>query len=133
MNPITVVKEAIDGVKGLMDVKAALDGIRDELSTTFSDKDITVVHSLARGFEECEPMSYHVDKLSLSVMNKAIKKSDYKLAIEAIRFGAKAGAKRICIELLISAAVIACGNYPEILREALPQTVAKRYWGFGWR
>ena len=131
MNPITVLQKALDGIKGLRDVKAALDGIKDELLTIFTDQEITVAHSLARGLEECEPLSDHVDELSLAVMNKAIKTSNYKLAKDAIRSGAKEGAKRICIELLISAAVTACGKCPDILLDALPQAIAKRYWGFG--
>ena len=131
MNPITVLQKIVDVIKDLTDVKAAFDGIRDELVTIFTDQEITVAHSLARGLEECEPLSYHVDELSLSVMNKAIKKSNYKLVKDAIRSGAKERAKRVCIELLISAAVTACGKCPYILLDALPQAAAKRYWGFG--
>jgi hypothetical protein len=130
MNPITVLQKALDGVKGLTDVKAAVDGIRDELLNIFTDEEITVANSLVRGLEECEPLSDHVDELSLSVMRRAIDKSDYKLAKNAIRSGVKQGAKRICIELLVSAAVTACGKCPDILLDALPQATAKRYWGF---
>lgn len=54
-----------------------------------------------------------------------------QLAKDAITSGAKEGAKRVCIELLISAAVTACGKCPNILLDALPQATAKRYWGFG--
>ena len=126
-----VVQKAFDGIKGLSDLKAAVDGIRDELLTIFTDQEITVAHSLARGLEECQPLSDHADELSLSVMTKAIKESNYKLAKDAIRSGAKEGAKRVCIELLVSAAVTACGKCPDILLDALPQAAAKRYWGFG--
>ena len=94
-------------------------------------KQITIADSLARGLEECKPMSDHIDDLSLSLMHKAIKKGNYKLAKEAIRSGAKEGAKKICIELLVTAAVTACDKSPDILRDALPQAAAKRYWGFG--
>nr|YP_009686145.1 hypothetical protein [Halamphora americana]QDR24932.1 hypothetical protein [Halamphora americana] len=131
MNPITVLQKALDGIKGLTELKAALDGIRDELLHIFSDQEITLAHSLARGLKECEPLSDHVDELSLSVMSKAIKQSNYKLAKDAIRSGAKEGAKKVCIEILISAAVTACGKCPDILYDALPQAVATRYWGFG--
>ena len=129
MDAIAVLQNALNGVKGLRDFKAAWDGIRDELVTIFTDKEITVADSLARGLEECQPMSDHVDELSLSVMHKAIKKSDFKLAKDAIRSGAKEGAKKVCIELLVAAAVTACDKCPEILRDALPQAAAKRYWG----
>ncbi len=95
MNPITVLQKAIAGITRLRD------GIRDELFTIFTDQEITVAHSLARGLEECEPLSDHVDELSLAVMRKAIKESNYKLAKDAIKSGAKEGAKRVCIELLI--------------------------------
>ena len=127
MDPITVFRKVCKTVIGFNDVKAAVDGIRDELLTIFTDQEITVANSLARGLEECEPLSDHVDELSLSVMSKAIKKSNYKLAKNAIRSGAKEGAKKICIELLISAAVTACGKCPGILHDALPQAAAKRF------
>ena len=91
MNPINVLQKALDGIKGLRDVKAALDGIRDELLTIFTNEEITVAHSLARGLEECEPLSDHVYELSLSVMTKAIKNSNYKLAKDTITSGAKEG------------------------------------------
>lgn len=64
-------------------------------------------------------------------MNKAIKNSNYKLAKNAIRSDIKEGAKRVCIALLISAAVTAYGKCQDILLDALPQAAAKRYWGFG--
>ncbi len=130
MNPITVLQKALDGVKGFRDVKAAWDGIKDELVTIFTNQEITVADSLARGLEECHPMSDHVNELSLSVMHKAIKQSNYKLAKDAIRSGAKEGAKKVCIELLVTAAVTACDKCPDILLDALPQAAAKRYWGF---
>ena len=131
MNPIIVLRKALDGIQGCRDVKAAFDGILDEISTIFTDKEITIADSLARGLEECEPMSDHVNELSLSVMHKAIKQSNYKLAKDAIRSDTKEGAKKICIELLVTAAVIACDKCPDILLDALPQAAAKRYWGFG--
>lgn len=55
MNLITMVQKVFDGVKGLNDCRAAFDGIRDELITIFTDEEVTVAHSLARGLEECEP------------------------------------------------------------------------------
>ena len=131
MNPITVLRKAFDGIQGCRDVKAAVDGILDEISTIFTDKEITIADSLARGLDECKPMSNHVDELSLSVMHKAIKQSNYKLAKDAIRAGTKKQAKKICIELLVTAAVIACDKCPGILLDALPQAAAKNYWGVG--
>ena len=73
MNPITVLQKTVDGIKALRDLKAVWDGIRDELLTIFTDEEITVAQSLARGLEECHPYSDHVDELSLSVMSKAKK------------------------------------------------------------
>ena len=69
----------------------------------FTNEEITVVHSLARGLEECEPLSDHVDQLSLSVMSKAIKNSNYKFAKDAIKSGAKEGTKSITLLNLSSA------------------------------
>lgn len=130
MNPLIVLQKALDRIGGLRDFKAAFDGIRDEFVSLFTNKDITLATSLVRGLDECKPMSDHVDDLSLAVMQKAIKQSNYKLAKDAIRSGAKEGAKKICIELLIAAAVTACDKCPNILLDALPQAAAKRYWGF---
>ena len=91
MNPIIVLQNVVDSIKAGGDLKAAIDGIRDELSSIFSNKEITIADSLARGLEDCKPMSDHVDDLSLSVMHKAIKQSNYKLATNAIRSGTKRG------------------------------------------
>lgn len=111
-------------------MRAAVNCIRDELTQLFTNQEIMAAQSLVRALEECEPLSDHVDELSFSVMSHAIKKADYKLAENAIKSGAKEGAKKICIQVLISAAVSACGKCPDILRDALPQATATRYWGF---
>lgn len=84
MNPIKVLQNALDAIKKVNDIKAAFDGIRDEISSIFTNQQITAAHSLVRGLEECEPISDHVNELSLSVMSKAIKNSNYKLAKDAI-------------------------------------------------
>ena len=89
MNPITVLKKVVDGIKGFSNFKAAFDGIRDERSTfsSWSWKVGTTIWS---------------SRWTLSVMSKAIK--NYKLAKDIIRSGAKEGGKIVCIEILIRAA-----------------------------
>lgn len=42
MNPITALQNALDGLKELNDVRAALIGIRDELATIFTELSLTV-------------------------------------------------------------------------------------------
>ena len=45
MNPIIVLQKGVNGIKDLTDVKAAFDGIRDELVIIFTAQEITVTHS----------------------------------------------------------------------------------------
>ena len=133
MNKLSLAQQIINLIRGAKDIDAALNGIKDELITLFTDKEVTLAHSLARGLNECEPLSNHVDELSLSVMSKAIKNADYKSAESAIRAGTKEGAIASCVEILVSAAMIACDKCPSILRDALPQAAAGRFWGIGKR
>lgn len=131
MDPINVLQKTVDIIKAGTSVKAVFEGIQDKLVTIFNNQEITVAQSLVRGLEKCKSLSAHVDELLLSVMSKAIKKSNYKLAKDAIRSSVKDSAKKICIELLVSAAVTLYGKCLYILSNALPQASAKRYWDFG--
>lgn len=111
-------------------VRKTFDGIKDKLLTIFTDQQPTIAHSLVPGIKECQSLSDHVDELLLSVMTKAIKESNHKLVKDTIRSGTKEGAKRVCIELLVSAAVNTGGKSTNILLDALLQAAAKHYWSF---
>ena len=106
MDTFNLIQKNSRGLREINDLNAALNGIRNELVSIFSNEEITLANSLARDLEECEPMSDHVSNLSLLMMHKAIKRPVYKLAKNTITSGAKEGAKRIYIELLINEVVM---------------------------
>ena len=63
MNPIIVLQKALDALKGASIVQAAVSGIGDELAHIFTDKEVTLAHSITNGLNDCAPLSDHVDEL----------------------------------------------------------------------